>query len=250
MEKSYESIDQSACDTFTLEFRLGKFKKMYPMIQTGRKSFMIKNLGYVDKVKNACENATEYYNEYNSMYAREFPKSVEKTKNDFNFHYKKTIKKLVSRLEDMNGEFVEKRFSIDMTSCSSQFVKSLEDLDESPNSEIIREQKQKQYLKQKADKLNNSPLNKPVERQSNREIPTKNQQGADNSNELLETDLRTQVHDSSRFSLYLQESLDPISEHQSQENGSFFNDNSSFAEIENPSNGDRTEHSSYSKPIA
>lgn len=244
MTKSYENIDQSTCDTFTLEFRLGKYKKMYPQIQTGEKSFMIKNLGYVEKVKNACEEATEYYNEYNNMYTHEFPESVEKTKNDFNFHYEKSIKKLVTRLSSISSEFVERSLTNGMTSSSSQTVKSNEEPEQSPNSEFVKQKMENQTLKHKVDKLENSHPNQPVQRQGYREILTKNQQGENYCGCSTDIDLYTQLQNDVTFGEYPEGSLDPISEHQSQENESFFYSIPLWVETENSSNDGIKQHSS------
>ena len=85
---------------YHIEFRFGKYKKLYPLTKTGESCFMISNFDHVKKVMHQCENVTNYYNAFSKMYAKEFPDLQNPEIGNASFHYQKTINKLLDRLKE------------------------------------------------------------------------------------------------------------------------------------------------------
>lgn len=98
MSEDYSTIDIKNCEDYTLEFRIGKYKKLYPIVKTGERSFMIKSYDELSSVASQCKKSLEYFSTFAKMYVSEFPDVVCEETNKPTYFYEKTIKKLISRL--------------------------------------------------------------------------------------------------------------------------------------------------------
>ena len=97
MEDNYNTINQSNCEEYQLEFRFGNLKKFYSLVKTGEKTFTVKNFNELPKIAQCSSIVKEYYTKFTTLYSEEWPDSIHHSLNKPSYFYEKTIKKLVSR---------------------------------------------------------------------------------------------------------------------------------------------------------